>query len=153
MNRDPVCDRHGLPALLPDPYCRQCLTEIPYRDYLQTDAWQVKAAEARERAGHQCAVCTSPYDLHVHHRTYDRRGREEPDDLTVLCAKHHATIHGKEYHAPPPLTRAKRREHQALLQRLDTVRDVDLPLAIEEQWRKVREAERRARRADEDYRS
>jgi hypothetical protein len=31
--------------------------------------------------------------LNVHHRTYERRGYELPEDLTVLCVACHTAVH------------------------------------------------------------
>lgn len=69
------------------------LREMPYPEYLQTDHWQAKRAEALERAGNRCQVCNSASSLQIHHRTYERRGAELPEDLIALCSTCHATFH------------------------------------------------------------
>ena len=46
-----------------------------------------------EWADYRCQVCNSPHDLHVHHRTYERVGHEDPADLTVLCMWCHDLFH------------------------------------------------------------
>lgn len=69
------------------------LATMPYQQYLQTDHWEKTAAAAKERAGHKCQVCNSYGNLHTHHRTYERRGAELPDDLIVLCASCHSLFH------------------------------------------------------------
>jgi hypothetical protein len=61
------------------------LATMPYADYLQTPEWQAKRERARDRAGGRCQVCDSEGPLDVHHRTYERRGNERDEDLTVLC--------------------------------------------------------------------
>ena len=66
-----------------------------YQDYLKSDAWKLKAEDAKLRAGNRCQVCYSADRLEVHHRTYTRLGNEEPMDLTVLCHPCHALFHGK----------------------------------------------------------
>ena len=66
---------------------------LSYRDYLLTPEWQDKRARALKRARHRCEVCYRNRDLNIHHRTYDRRGDERDDDLTVLCAHCHTTFH------------------------------------------------------------
>jgi hypothetical protein len=69
---------------------------IPYQDYLKTMRWAEKRAEARAAAGDRCQLCNAGNrTLHVHHRTYERRGHERPDDLIVLCAHCHAKFHDK----------------------------------------------------------
>ena len=37
--------------------------------------------------------CTNLYDLHAHHITYARFGKEHINDLIMLCPKHHAVAH------------------------------------------------------------
>lgn len=67
---------------------------MPYPEYLKTDHWQDLRDDALERAGRRCQVCnTSLGSLHVHHRSYDRRGQEAPEDLIVLCADCHRVFH------------------------------------------------------------
>lgn len=60
-----------------------------YQEYIQSDAWKQKSAEAKERAGHKCQLCNSSDKLETHHRTYDNLGYEEDNDLIVLCHKCH----------------------------------------------------------------
>lgn len=71
----------------------QALREMPYPEYLRSDGWQQTRWFALERAGRRCQTCNRSKGLHVHHRTYDRRGQEHLDDLTVLCADCHSTFH------------------------------------------------------------
>ena len=44
----------------------------------------------------RCQLCNTGGSLQVHHRTYQRRGYERLDDLTVLCRKCHERQHGIE---------------------------------------------------------
>jgi 5-methylcytosine-specific restriction endonuclease McrA len=70
---------------------------MPYREYLQTPEWQDRRRAALTRADRRCQVCNrSNRALHVHHRTYERRGAELETDLTVLCDQCHALYHGKK---------------------------------------------------------
>jgi hypothetical protein len=71
------------------------LAAMPYQDYLQTPEWQERRKAALRQAGSRCQVCNRSRTLHVHHRTYERRGTEMPADLTVLCDECHALFHGK----------------------------------------------------------
>lgn len=67
---------------------------MPYDEYLQTEQWQEKRKAALAAAGYRCQVCNADdRELHVHHRTYERRGNEVPDDLTVLCCECHQLFH------------------------------------------------------------
>jgi 5-methylcytosine-specific restriction endonuclease McrA len=69
------------------------LNAIPYREYLQTDHWRETREYALIRADYRCQVCNSSAGLHVHHRTYARRGEELPSDVIVLCADCHKLFH------------------------------------------------------------
>lgn len=67
---------------------------MSYPEYLKTEHWQQLREKALDYAGHRCQLCnTALGSLHVHHRTYDRRGCEEPADLIVLCADCHQMFH------------------------------------------------------------
>jgi len=66
---------------------------LDYTSYINSSEWRMRAKAAKEQAG-ECAVCTSHNALEVHHRTYARLGRERPEDLVVLCSRHHRMIHG-----------------------------------------------------------
>jgi hypothetical protein len=87
FNADPV---EGLATLL-----RKHFIGMPYAEYLKTPHWQEVRESALKAADYRCQVCYSPDRLHVHHRTYDRRGRELLSDLTVLCADCHGRFHDK----------------------------------------------------------
>lgn len=71
----------------------EALHTMPYADYLRTPEWAEQRRRARLRAGDRCQTCDSPDNLDVHHRTYDRRGYEEPGDLIVLCSACHTAVH------------------------------------------------------------
>lgn len=66
---------------------------MPYQDYLRTAHWRTKRNEALVAARHRCQACNGDHRLQVHHRTYERRGRELLGDLTVLCEDCHKTFH------------------------------------------------------------
>ena len=73
------------------------LEKMPYADYLRTVHWQHVRELALAAAGYRCQMCNSPGPiLDVHHRTYERRGYEQPGDVTVLCRKCHGLFHGKK---------------------------------------------------------
>ena len=69
------------------------LATSPYNEYLKSEHWQEVRAGALERAGNRCQLCNRAARLHVHHRTYERRGCELPDDVIVLCADCHKLFH------------------------------------------------------------
>lgn len=67
---------------------------IDYEAYLRSDAWKSRATEAKKRAGYACMLCSSKGAVEVHHRNYERVGREKPSDLVVLCESCHCRHHG-----------------------------------------------------------
>lgn len=64
-----------------------------YDAYLASPEWETRRQRVFERDGHRCRICNSPEGLQAHHRTYQRFGREEMDDLTTLCESCHQTFH------------------------------------------------------------
>ena len=63
-----------------------------YQEYLQSDWWAKNREMALEAADHKCYVCGRPFDLQVHHLTYEHIGFEHLYDLVVLCKTHHRDI-------------------------------------------------------------
>lgn len=66
--------------------------KLDYHEYIRSPEWREKAEAAKERAGQRCQVCNRPrteVTLDAHHRTYERLGREMPEDITVLCRDCH----------------------------------------------------------------
>jgi 5-methylcytosine-specific restriction endonuclease McrA len=74
---------------------RLVLHTMPYAEYLRTDEWQATRTRKLRRAHFTCELCSREGTLHVHHKTYERRGYEEDRDLIVLCAGCHAKFHDK----------------------------------------------------------
>jgi hypothetical protein len=67
-----------------------------YQTYLRSPEWQKQRLAALKRAGNRCQMDALHLgQLHVHHNTYDRLGREKPEDLIVLCENCHVLFHGK----------------------------------------------------------
>src|SRR5712671_1523701 len=78
----------------PNPERIHKLRTMPYEEYLRTPEWTQKRDQTLERDGYHCRVCNSSENLHVHHRTYVRRGNENiNEDLTTLCRKCHEHFH------------------------------------------------------------
>lgn len=87
---------------------------LAYEDYLLSSRWRQVRRQALARAQWRCqnpacpddavrwltqaeiAELAVPYSLEVHHLTYERLGRERPDDLLVLCERCHSVEHGRE---------------------------------------------------------
>lgn len=66
-----------------------------YDAYLKSDHWQHMRALAREFYGDRCVLCGATRRLDVHHRTYERKGRERLSDLILLCRKCHGRFHAE----------------------------------------------------------
>lgn len=66
---------------------------MPYTEYLQTAHWKRIREECLRRFNYRCAICNSPYGVQAHHRTYENRGCEKPEDLTALCRPCHCKHH------------------------------------------------------------
>jgi hypothetical protein len=64
-----------------------------YLKYITSPVWKARAFDAIEKAGKKCQMCNSPKYLQVHHRTYERLGKERPSDLITLCSKCHSKFH------------------------------------------------------------
>lgn len=67
-----------------------------YHEYIKSPQWQRIADAMKEKANNRCQLChVSGFvrQLHVHHNTYERLGREEEQDLIVLCADCHKNFH------------------------------------------------------------
>lgn len=89
------------------------LKYLPYSEYLKTDHWRAVRRAAIDHYGRRCLLCgATDASVNVHHRTYDRLGRERLHDLTVLCrdchAAHHEEPSRKKYGEP---TLREIREH------------------------------------------
>ena len=71
-----------------------------YSEYLESEEWAQKKKEILRRAGYRCRRCGAKgVKLHIHHETYVRLGNERMSDLTALCSKCHAEVHGREEEA------------------------------------------------------
>lgn len=94
---------NGVPTALPDSPRESVavLQRLPYQEYLRSAHWQKLREDRILRSGRQCKLCeATDRRLDVHHKTYERLGRELWDDLIVLCEVCHAFVHGRK---PPNL--------------------------------------------------
>ena len=66
---------------------------MPYPEYLGTSEWAVRRRDVIRKARFMCQVCAAGGKLHVHHRTYARRGSERAEDMIALCADCHQLFH------------------------------------------------------------
>jgi hypothetical protein len=70
---------------------------VSYATYIAGHAWHTCPARRTEleASGFRCRVCNAGRDkarLEVHHRTYERLGREHVGDLTTLCSECHEGV-------------------------------------------------------------
>lgn len=69
-----------------------------YLEYLKTHAWRRLRQRRLEQDGYTCTVqlegCTVEAEQ-VHHKTYERLGREWLSDLQSCCESCHRSIEGK----------------------------------------------------------
>ena len=70
---------------------------MDYQAYITSSRWRNSQARQAERqaAGFRCRICYRPdseVELQVHHRTYERLGREEPSDLLCVCTECHHEV-------------------------------------------------------------
>ena len=79
---------------------------IKYKEYLNSPQWQRFRRQIFEQRGRRCERCLKPaMVLHLHHKTYQRFGKELPEDVEILCAPCHEKEHGRGFHdgkAPQP---------------------------------------------------
>lgn len=90
-----------------------------YKLYLYSAQWYKLRAAVLQAALWHCQGCGQPNPrLEVHHRTYQRVGREEPNDLRALCKACHEVMHmdarGVAWHDRP----AVRHQREVLRKRL-----------------------------------
>lgn len=68
---------------------------VDYEEYIKSPGWKELADHLKKEAGNRCQVCNNGGRLNVHHRSYNRLGKDgEIDDLIVLCESCHRKFHG-----------------------------------------------------------
>lgn len=68
-----------------------------YDDYLATVHWRTKRIKIAEQNLFTCQICGKhiPNCFEIHHKTYERLGRELDSDLMCLCDECHKAEHKK----------------------------------------------------------
>ena len=66
-----------------------------YLEYLQSDHWVDLRKRYAKSHDQVCVVCGATENLHLHHKTYKRLGKERFKDLVYLCSQCHSEVHGK----------------------------------------------------------
>lgn len=64
---------------------------MAYCNYLTSPEW-IEKREKRKLIDGKCAICGKPYDLQVHHLTYENVPDEKTTDLVTLCRPCHIRI-------------------------------------------------------------
>jgi hypothetical protein len=85
----------------------ETLRSMPYTDYLKTRHWARVRAAALLIHGGRCQEKDDfqsgdswysglgDIDIHVHHLSYENRGRERYEDIVLLCSMHHKQWHSE----------------------------------------------------------
>jgi HNH endonuclease len=67
---------------------------VTYEEYLLSPWWRARKALIVRYRGERCERCGCRYLLELHHRSYERLGRERPEDVELLCWICHQREHG-----------------------------------------------------------
>lgn len=67
---------------------------IDYSRYMASSQWLNLRSEVKYRARSRCEYCLIRQMYAVHHRTYERLGHENLNDLMAVCGLCHQMIHG-----------------------------------------------------------
>jgi 5-methylcytosine-specific restriction endonuclease McrA len=77
----------------PKPARQQPRQKVVYAEYIRSPEWAKVKTRKFKQVGHRCEKCAKHTGLQVHHKTYDRLGRERLSDLQVLCSGCHEREH------------------------------------------------------------
>ena len=66
---------------------------MDYQTYLLSGEWRSRASAYKLRVGYRCEHCKAMARLQIHHKNYDRLGRELDEDLIALCEACHKKTH------------------------------------------------------------
>ena len=71
--------------------------KITYQEYLESSHWQEKKKEFKNSGYYRgcCWACGAKKYLHLHHKSYDRIGKEHLGDFVELCSNCHTQVHQK----------------------------------------------------------
>jgi 5-methylcytosine-specific restriction endonuclease McrA len=63
--------------------------EAQYAKHIKSARWRNMKRDIGRLRGNRCERCRSTFQLQLHHKTYERLGRESPSDLELLCTACH----------------------------------------------------------------
>jgi hypothetical protein len=66
---------------------------LTYREYLRSEHWRNTRASYRASGLPQACLVCGASKVNLHHRTYQRLGRESLTDLVPLCRPCHRSVH------------------------------------------------------------
>ena len=72
--------------------------ENKYSQYLSRPHWKQFKAIVKAARPAICVACGTRKNILLHHRIYDRIGKERISDVVWLCKSHHNETHGIEHH-------------------------------------------------------
>jgi 5-methylcytosine-specific restriction endonuclease McrA len=83
-----------------------------YKRHIRSKAWRATKARLLHERGGRCARCGRPPPLSLHHKTYERLGRERDDDLELVCTACHpiADMQRAAYNRARAVERRHRRQ-------------------------------------------
>ena len=68
-------------------------TQPDYDSYIKSQVWLERRNKYFQTHEKRCYMCGSTQNIQLHHKTYERVGREPDDDLEPLCAECHKKVH------------------------------------------------------------
>lgn len=80
------------PLIKPKKRKQKPVPEQPYLEYLKSTHWLTFKLSYFGSHERKCAGCDSRR-VDLHHRTYERLGREQESDVVPVCRFHHAGCH------------------------------------------------------------
>lgn len=63
------------------------------KEYLASPQWKALRQVILKRDNHKCQLCSSSFDLVIHHTNYQNYMNEKPTDLVTLCQSCHSHLH------------------------------------------------------------
>lgn len=79
-----------------------------HQEFMKSPEWENIKKKLFKLRGKKCEICGSKKHIQVHHLTYKRfGGKERPEDLQILCGKHHMKVHGIKRKPKEKLTKKR----------------------------------------------